>query len=119
MLENTKNPALWDDYLRRLAGPEGPLSTERAEQVRALWTSLMKMVGPNLWPPNAGPLENDGFGMSWDKGGHHFEIEVSPLGTYGWFYMDRDSGVRQGDEEQPLGVVSPPLVSTLRRIVAS
>lgn len=118
MPEDAKDRSLWDGYLRRLARPEGPLSAERAEQVRAFWTRLEKTVGPVLAPPDAGPLENDGFAMSWDNGRHHFEIEVSPAGTYGWFYMDRDSEVRQGEEDQPLGVVSPGLVSRLRGTVA-
>jgi len=110
---------LWEGYLRRLAVPAGPLSVERAEQIRALWAALEKRVGPKLKPPHAGPLENDGFAMSWDNGRHHFEIEVSPDGSYGWFYMDRDSDVRQGEEDQPLGTVSPGLISRLRHTVAA
>ena len=91
--------------MRRLAVPEGPLSTERAEQVLTLWSALEKRVGPKLRPPHAGPLENDRFAMSWDNGRHYFEIEVSADGTCGWFYMDRDSGIRRGVEDQPFDVV--------------
>lgn len=109
----------WDVYLRRLAAPEGPLSLERAEQIRGFWAALERRVGPQLKPPSAGPLENDGFAMSWDNGTHHFEIEVSPSGTYDWFYMDRDSDLRSGEEDQPLGTVSPGMISDLRRTVAA
>ncbi|MFL6195026.1 MAG: hypothetical protein ACJ75H_12700 [Thermoanaerobaculia bacterium] len=105
--------------MRRLARPEGPLSPEGAEQVRALWARLERMAGPALRPPDGGPLEGGGFAMSWDNGRHHFEIEVSPAGTYDWFYMDRDSEARQGEEDQPLGEISPGLVSRLRGTVAS
>ena len=98
----------------------GPLSTERAEQeFRALWKALDKQVGPTLKPPHAGPLEDDGFAMSWDSGRHHFEIEVAPDGTYGWFYMDRDSDSRYRGEDQPLGSVSPRMISQLRRTLSA
>ncbi len=117
--EDTDERSLWEGYLRRLAKPVGPLSTERAEQIRALWAALDKKVGPTLRPPHAGPLEGDGFAMSWDNGRHHFEIEVAPDGTYGWFYMDRDSDSRHGEEDQPLGTVSPGLISHLRHTLAA
>ena len=117
--EDTDERSLWESYLRRLAKPLGPLSTERAEQIRTLWKALDKQVGPTLRPPHAGPLEDDGFAMSWDNGRHHFEIEVTPDGTYGWFYMDRDSDSRHGGEDQPLGSVSPGMISQLRRTLSA
>lgn len=110
--------SLWEAYLRRLAKPEGPLSAERADQIRALWASLAKWVGPGLRPPHAGPLEEDGFALSWDNGRHHFEIEVASDGTFGWFYMDRESDARQGEEDRPLGTISPGMISQLRRTAA-
>lgn len=119
MPEDTDERSLWESYLRRLAKPVGPLSAERAEQIRALWVALDKQVGPTLRPPHAGPLEDGGFAMSWDNGRHHFEIEVSPGGTYGWFYMDRDSDGRYGGEGQPLGSVSPGMISQLRRTLST
>lgn len=111
--------ALWEGYLKGLSLPVGPLSVERAEQIRALWSVLATRVGPALKPPHAGPLENDGFAMSWDNDRHHFEIEVSSGGTYDWFYMDRGSEVRQGEEDQPLDTVSPTMISQLRRTIAA
>ena len=117
--EDPDERSLWESYLRRLAKPLGPLSKERAEQIRALWAALGKQVGPTLRPPHAGPLEDDGFAMSWDNGRHHFEIEVAPDGTYGWFYMDRDSDSRSGGEDQPLGSVSPRMISQLCRTLAA
>ena len=118
MTRDVDDRPLWEGYLRRLAVPEGPLSIERADQIRALWAGLAKRVGPRLKPPHAGPLENDGFAMSWDNGRHHFEIEVSADGTFGWFYMDRESDVRQGEEDRPLGTISPGMISQLRRTAA-
>jgi hypothetical protein len=117
--EAASEKSLWDRYLRRLGEPEGPLSTERAKQVRALWDLLERRLGPSLKPPAAGALENGGFAMSWDNGRHHFEIEVTPDGTFDWFYMDRSSDTRAGEEDQPLGAVSPGLISQLRRILAA
>jgi len=116
--ENAEDTVLWDDYLRRLGPPDGPLSSERAKQVRAFWNLLEKRLGPPLKPPAAGALENDGFAMSWDNGRHHFEIEVTAGGTFDWFYMDRDSDARSGEEDQPLSAVSPGLISQLRRTLA-
>jgi hypothetical protein len=110
--------SLWEGYLGHLAVPDGPLSIERANQICSLWASLAKWVGPRLRPPHAGPLENDGFAMSWDNGRHHFEIEVEADGTFGWFYMDRESDVRQGEEDRPLGTISPGMISLLRRTAA-
>jgi len=117
--EDTDERSLWEGYLRRLAKPEGSLSVERAAQIRVLWAPLDRQVGPTLRPPHAGPLEGDGFAMSWDHGRHHFEIEVSSGGTYSWFYMDRDSDSRQGEEDQALGIVSPGMISQLRRTLAA
>jgi hypothetical protein len=105
MVGDTEDRPLWKSYLRRLAVPEGPLSVERTEQILTLWSALEKRVGPKLKPPYAGPLENDGFAMSWDNGQHHLEIEVSADGSLGWFYMDQDSGIRRGEEGQPLGTI--------------
>ena len=108
----TDERSLWDGYLRQLSA--GPLSSERAEQICRLWAVLERRVGPALRPPHAGPLENDGFAMSWDNGRHHLEIEVSPGGTYDWFYMDRDSDLREGEEGQPFDAFPPRMISSLR-----
>ena len=117
--EDTDERSLWESYLKRLAEPEGPLSVERAEEIRALWAALDKKVGLAMRPPHAGPMEDNGFAMSWDNGRHHFEIEVTADGTYGWFYMDRDSDSRHGEEDQPLGAISPGMISQLRRTLAA
>lgn len=51
--------------------------------------------------------------MVWDRGDHHFEIELLPDGIYDWFYMNRSSATRGGEEEQPLGVCSPEMIRLL------
>ena len=53
--------------------------------------------------------------MTWDRGRHHFEIEVLSGGTYDWFYMDRDSEERAGEEAMPLGICTPEMLSHLQR----
>ncbi|MFY9821107.1 MAG: hypothetical protein WAM82_06980 [Thermoanaerobaculia bacterium] len=84
-----------------------------------MWDLLELKLGPSLKPPATGVLENGGFAMSWDNGRHHFEIEVTPEGTFDWFYMDRDSDARDGEEDQPMGAVSPGLISQLRCTLAA
>lgn len=39
--------------------------------------------------------------MTWDNGSHHFEVEVLPDGRYDWFYLNRDSGERLGEDDCP------------------
>lgn len=56
--------------------------------------------------------------MSWDRGSHHFEIEVFRDGRYDWFYLNRDSGERVGEENHPLGTCSPEMISRLRQTTA-
>ena len=53
--------------------------------------------------------------MTWDRGGHHFEIEVLSDDTYDWFYMDRRSEGRAGAEAVPLGCYGSEMISYLRR----
>lgn len=106
----------WERYLDSLTMPRGPLSPFLAKQVTDLWEHLERSLG-NLDPPHATVTPDSGFAMSWDRGRHHFEVEIDPTSTYGWFYMDRASVLRTGEEDQPLGVYSPEMISSLRRTV--
>lgn len=103
----------WDEYLRGLAAPKGPLDPFQAARVRKLWEALRQRMGQSLLPPYGAPLESGSFAMVWDHGEHHFEIELLPDGTYDWFYMDRSSTARGGEEQQPLGVYSPEMIRLL------
>lgn len=103
----------WEEYLRGLVAPKGPLDPFQAARVRKLWESLRQRMGQTLVPPYGAPLESGGFAMVWDRGDHHFEIELLPDGAYDWFYMDRSSAVRGGEEQQSLGVCSPEMIRLL------
>lgn len=104
----------WDRFLQGLAAPEGGLAPARARQVRELWQTLER-IGEGVPPPYAAATEAGGLSMTWDRGRHHFEIEVLPDGTYDWFYMDRHSEDRAGAEALPLGLYGPEMFSYLRR----
>lgn len=106
----------WESFLWNLAVPHGRLSSARAGQVRELWGVIERFNLP-VEPPHAAVTEEGGVSMTWDRGRHHFEIEVLPEGTYDWFYMDRDSKVRASEESIPLGIYSPELFSRLRDTV--
>lgn len=105
----------WSEYLRGLSAPEGPIEPFQAARVRRLWEALRQRIGEELAPPYAAPLEDGRFALVWDRGDHHFEIELLPNGTYDWFYMDRSSSLRGGEEEQTLGSLSPEMIRLLHR----
>ena len=73
----------WDQFLRGLSSPT-------ARQARELWQTLERS-GEQIPPPYAVATEGGGISMTWDRGRHHFEIEVLSDGIYDWFYMDRNS----------------------------
>lgn len=103
----------WDTYRLGLAAPFGPLDHYHAFLVDTMWKSLKKKA-PLLPNPEAAPSE-DGrvFGMTWDRGDHHFEIEIFPSGKYEWFYMDFSSAVREGEDDVQVGIYSREMLSCL------
>lgn len=109
--------AVWDQYLRKLAEPPSPLSHQRVQQIVDLWEHLQRQIMP-LPLPYAMASESGEFVMTWDRGPHHFEIELLPDERYDWFYFDRTSGEHRGEDEHPLGTFSVEMVSHLRRTVA-
>jgi len=107
----------WERYLRNLAEPSGPLPDYRVRQIEVLWEYLQGRVEKDLPLPHAMASEAGEFVMTWDRDPHHFEIEVLSNGRYDWFYLDRVSGERLGEDEHPLGTFSAEMVSRLRRTV--
>lgn len=104
----------WERFLRDLATPLGALSPQTARQVLELWQAIERS-GEEVPPPFAAATESGGLSMTWDRGRHHFEIEVLSDGTYDWFYMDRNAKGRAGAEGTPLGVHTPEMLSYLWR----
>jgi len=106
----------WEAFLQSLAAPRGPLSPFLIKQILDLWGTLERSLG-HLDPPHAAVTPELGLSMSWDRGRHHFEVEVEATNTYGWFYMDRGSDLRTGEEDRLLGAYSPEMLSFLRRTI--
>ncbi|MFL6293584.1 MAG: hypothetical protein ACJ759_22040 [Thermoanaerobaculia bacterium] len=107
----------WERYLRNLAEPSGPLPDHRVRQIEVLWEHLQRRGEKDLPLPHAMASEAGEFVMTWDRGPHHFEIEVLSNGRYDWFYLDRTSGERLGEDDHPLGTFSAEMMSRLRRTV--
>lgn len=98
----------WEQYLSSLESPT-------AEEVRSLWSYLET----RLWAPEAAPTDDGGFRMVWDRGPHHLQIEVLTESRYDWFYRNRDSGMKQFEEDLAVGVYSPAFDEILDRITAA
>jgi hypothetical protein len=109
--------AEWESYLRDLAIPRGPLSAFFVKQIQDAWSHIERSVA-GVAPPHATITPDQGFAMAWDRGRHHFEVEIEPGSRYGWFYMDRASDLRAGEEGRTLGLYAPEMISFLRRTVA-
>lgn len=79
---------------------------------------LQDRFAGQLSPPYATVTEPGGLVMTWDSGPHHFEIEILAEGRYDWFYLDRSSGERLGEENLFLGTDSSEMTSRLRHTLA-
>jgi hypothetical protein len=108
----------WGQYLSGLAEPWGPLAAGCVQEIERLWECLRRQVPDRLGLPHAMATESGDLVMTWDRGSHHFEIEVFHDGRYDWFYLDRDSGERVGEEDHPLGTCSFEMISRLRKTTA-
>lgn len=84
------------------------------KQFQDLWSTLKREAGGVL-TPYAVVTPEGGVSLTWDQGRHHFEIDVTSEGKYDWFYMDRESELRVGEEGLELGFFSPEMFSYLRR----
>ena len=104
----------WDKYRRSLAVPDGPLPASRAAQLETMWAAINQNI-IFIPAPRAALAEDGTFVMSWNRGSHHFEIEMLEDGTFEWFYMERSTPIREGEEGLPVGVVSPLMRDCLAR----
>jgi hypothetical protein len=108
----------WERFLRNLAAPHGALSPQTVRQVLDLWQAI-EQAGGDVPPPFAAATEAGGLSMTWDRGRHHFEVEVLSHGAYDWFYMDRDSDERAGAEDMVPGSCTPEMLSYLWRALGT
>jgi len=99
----------WERYLREMQ-VRGRLSRIVTKAARALWSFFLERE-PAIDVPHAGPTEDGGLLMVWDKGRHHFELEIAPSGRYDWFYRDRDTDKYEGQPDCAVGDYSKELLS--------
>jgi len=98
----------WEQYLSALDSPV-------AQEVRTIWSHLQS----HLWAPEAAPTEEGGFRMVWDRGPHHLQVEALADGRYDWFYRNRESGVKQFEEDLQVGTFSSSFAEILARLAAA
>jgi len=104
----------WTKYLSDMSA-RGRLSRVVTEAALELWTFLLERV-PTIEVPHAGPAEEGGLLMAWDRDRHYFEVEVFSSGRYDWFYRDHDEDSYWGAEDCTVGSYSEELISTIRRV---
>lgn len=105
--------ATWPGYLLSLS-INGPLPSDQAIRALRLWEEL-RTSSPALIAPHATALDDGTFSMTWDKGPHHFEVELHPSGVFDWFYLDRSTDIFLGEEDLPIGYASRQMVDLLRK----
>ena len=119
-LHDDSAPAVsdWDVYRRSLAAPSGPLPPFQVARINSFWRLISQKVSA-LPPPQAGVAPDGTFAMTWDRNGSHFEIEIFPSGLYDWFYWNKNTGAKAGEEDLPLGgVFSASMLEHLGQAVA-
>lgn len=104
----------WTRYLSQMTA-RGKLSRAVTEAALALW-GFMQLHVPGIEVPHAGPTQDGGLLMVWDKGRHHFELEVSPSGRYDWFYRDRQTDNYWGAEDRTVGDYSQELKTFISQV---
>lgn len=93
----------WTSYLLAVSAPNGPVSPIVVRAARKLWTDLADFQ-KGLPVPQAGPTSQGGLLMIWDVRQYHFEIEVSALGDFAWFYADHATGKYEHHPDGILGL---------------
>lgn len=104
----------WSKYLADISA-RGRLSHSVTDNGLAVWKFLLEQV-PTIRTPHAGPTEDGGLQMVWDRERHHLEIEISPSGRYDWFYRDRQADKHWDGENCTVGDYSDKFRSVIRSI---
>jgi hypothetical protein len=104
----------WTKYLTDISA-RGRLSHSVTDKALVVWKFLLEQV-PTIGAPHAGPTEDGGLQMVWDRERHHLEIEILPSGRYDWFYRDRQTDKHRDGENCAVGDYSEELRSVIRRI---
>lgn len=86
-------------YLKGISeGREPIVSKQTADLARKAWWLLWQETGYLLPVPSACTGPDEQILYSWDKGEHHFEVEIIPGKPMEFFYRDRKTGDLWGEE---------------------
>lgn len=95
----------WNDYIHSLSR-ESQLPRIFEDQVVDFWNRLADTTDWTVPIPHAGPTLQNSFILSWNRGRHHFEVEVFDDERFEWFYRDRETDDCEGDEGACFGAVA-------------
>lgn len=87
----------WLAYIHNLSRETG-LPRVFEDLVIEFWDQLTEKTHRVVPIPVAGPTPQDSFMLSWNRGRHHFEVEVFSEGRFEWFYRDRKTDQFEGAE---------------------
>jgi hypothetical protein len=86
-------------YLKDISeGSEPIVSKQTADLARKAWSLLWQETGYVLPIPSACTGPDGQILYSWDKGEHHFEVEIIPGKPMEFFYRNRKTGELWGEE---------------------
>lgn len=99
-------------YLEGLVGSH-EISSDTATYAWNAWKDLSGAAGGTLLVPDAAPGPNGELLYTWNRGEHHFELEMFANGSAEMFYANRESGELWGSEYCPGESLSPEAAAKL------
>jgi hypothetical protein len=88
-----------------------------AAVARQIWTQLSVATGNQLPVPDACPGPDGDFLYSWDRGDHHFEVEIEPGAAPTAFYWNRKTGETWDADLEGTLPVPEKVLATLRLLL--
>jgi hypothetical protein len=79
------------DYLDRITA-QSLVTPQMARLAWDAWNKLSVATENALPVPDAGPCPDGQLLYTWDRGEHHFELEILPASPAEFFYRNRSSG---------------------------
>jgi hypothetical protein len=107
------------EYLKRVSvgGDNALISPETAETARRAWYKGAEATGFALPIPAACTGPDGEMFYSWDRGRHHFEMEVIPGQPVELFYRNRETGEFWGEDWNLEEAFSPEAVQMLKLFI--
>lgn len=103
----------WQAYMASLDADDCEVAAPQRSSVRQIWSQITRRFGALIAPPAAGLLDNGVFFMSWSRGPHYCEIELTADGSIEWFYKNRETRDLAGTEGEAETSLSSSLMSRL------